>query len=88
MRIVLTFISLATLFFFFSCTKRKDDTLDKAILNYALLCPGGSSACTQSCEAQYPTVTTANFQAVSTCTSNCTTNCSVQTIFLLIQAQK
>ena len=89
MRMVLILSIMTTVFFFSSCSERKDNTLNNAILQFALLCPGGTaSACVaQTCTSQFPDVTTENFTAVSNCTSNCTNNCNLQNIYLLIEAQ-
>ncbi|NCN08843.1 MAG: hypothetical protein GW938_03245 [Leptospira sp.] len=89
MRIVFSVLIMTTLFFFFSCGERKNDSLDKAVLQFALLCPGGSaSACVaQVCTPQYPEVTTENFTAVDTCTANCSSNCNLQNIYLILESQ-
>ncbi|MDV6234908.1 hypothetical protein CH379_004595 [Leptospira ellisii] len=67
------------------CHSRKDETTDKAILNYMLSCgPGGTiESCNAVCADRYgATATSANFQALNSCTSACTTNCNIVSLFL------
>lgn len=89
-RILLTFLLILTVLLTVNCQKRKDDSLDKAIFNYILLCPGGNQkACEATCESQYgANVTTDNFSEVSRCISNCSSNCNLQSIYLLIESNK
>ncbi|TGK35597.1 hypothetical protein EHQ12_07265 [Leptospira gomenensis] len=70
---------------FLGCNSRKDETTDKAILNYMLSCgPGGTiESCNASCSDRYgATVTSANLQALNSCTSACATNCNLVSLFL------
>ncbi|EMJ96053.1 hypothetical protein [Leptospira alstonii] len=76
-------------FFFFivlsDCSPRKDETKEKAILNYILYCgPGGTiDSCNAACGATYgETATNANLQSLTSCTSACSTNCNVLNLFL------
>lgn len=83
------FIPILFLVFLTDCQTRKDDSVERAVFNYILLCPGGNpSACTQTCSDRFGSeVTTENFSAVDRCVSSCQSNCNLQNLFLLLESQ-
>jgi hypothetical protein len=82
-------IILAFSLSFTSCQKREDQSVEKAVFDFILLCPGGSvEACNSGCRSQFgENVTTENFTAIDRCLNSCQNNCDLRNIFLLIEAR-
>ncbi len=90
MKYINTIIFLSLILLFFHCTKKPDNTKQKAILSYVLTCTGGSlAACNESCVYSCgltldSALTPSNYPCLTSCQSTCSTNCNSLNLLLVL----